>query len=240
MPGKFYSKQVLRLIWQLGLVLFPVLNLTAQENDRLNNHGNEDPFERRNLNFTILDSNQIKKRVPGTRIQKKNLVLYTDSAQADTLRLAFALKNKNRWMSFATPFHPNAIPWDSKLINIDNKGRPEIVVRGTVVYEGWPRGEFHNSALLIYQVDTVPRQIFKLYYACTEFNVGGPPENEGAYNYKVEQKVEIKNGQLIIKKLSTAALSQEEKEWYGQMENCHISQIKEGTYVLVNGKFMRR
>jgi len=199
------------------------------DNDIDNPFDDTNPFEVRQLDFTVLDSNQIKIKV--NDIQNKSIVCYRDSL--GFIRIAYSLKNKNKWISFITPFYDLASYYE--LINIDNKGKPEIVVKGTIIYEGWPYGERHNDAILIYKLNSSPNQIFKLFYLCNEFNVGSRVDGEGAYNYTTERKVIIENGSLIIEEY----ISETENDVSEGMDECHFTEVKSGIYKLKSDGFVR-
>ena len=226
-----------RLFLILTFLILTGFGHAQSDNDSLNNFFDDNnPFEIRQINFTILDSNKIKKVVKNINILKTNIICYRGSFWEDTIIIAYSFKDKNKWVSFNTPFHD--ITYDYKLINIDKKGQPEIVVNGTIIYDDWPYGERRNDAILIYQIDSIPTQILKLFYRCSEFNVGDRNnKGEGASDYASERKVKIENGVLIVEKYVPNILDSN-----GQtlMDDCHITSIEEGTYKLINGQFKRK
>jgi hypothetical protein len=223
---------VIRLFYIL--IFLSIVNLGHAQSDNNfdddNSFDDTHPFEIRQLNVVILDSNQIKIQV--NTIQNKSIVCYRDSL--GIVRIAYSLSNKNKWISFETPFFN--ITSDFELINIDNKRKPEIVVKGTMSYESWPYGERHNDAILIYQINSSPTQIFKLFYRCNEFNVGSRVDGEGAYNYTTERKVRIENGDLIIEKYISDVTEIDVSEG---MDECHFTEVEAGIYKLKNGRFIR-
>ena len=207
-------------------------------------YDDSDPFEVRQLTFSILDSNQIKSLLKNKRIQSskrysKNIICYQDSFSPNSeeqVYIAYNLKNKNHWISFPVPFHD--ITYDYRLINFDNKGQPELVTSGIIQYDGWPRGYRYNGAIMIFNLDSIPTQIFKLFNGCIETNIGGPPTDEGAYEVEIERKVKIKDRNLHIESITYDTTNENNK--YVFKEFCHFTDIQPGTYKLLKGKFIKQ
>jgi len=231
-----FHRQLLQQTVTFLLLIFgwTILGFVQTDNDFDDNN----PFEHRQFHFTTLDSNKIKTIIPKINIQKTNAICYRDSYLADTIRLAYSIKDKNKWVSFATPFHNNVIP-GTQVINIDNKGQPEIIIDGTIFYDGFPHGEHHNQAIIIFNIDSIPTQIFKIFYRCYEFMTY--PDGQGNYDFVYERKVKIAKGKMTIEKLIPKSLDKDKDEQEIQFINdCHLTDIESGTYKLINGQFRRQ
>ena len=193
-------------------------------------------FKTKKINFTKLGTNQIKKILKYADIKDSNFISYRDTLDnSDTLRIAYKLKKNNYWVSFPTPFKSSFLNY--KFVNMDNSGQLELVCEGEILYDTWPRGENVNSAMIIFQIDNIPTQIFTFCKSCSVLNLGGQYADDPVdFNFK--RQIIIEDGVIMIGKLELNTIEKEDKKTYNQF--CHITDIKPGTYKLVNGKFIKQ
>lgn len=222
----------------LFLVMLPgLISLLQAQTESVYDDAN--PWEIRPINYRKLDTIQIKKLVNDAAINSnfKNVICYQDTDGDYTVRIAYQLEDKKHWISFPTPFRDRTN--DFQLINIDEKGRPELVVKSDIAFERWPSGERRKDAFMVYSLDSTPSQLFKLIYSCSEFSVGDLERNgAGRYNFGRERKITVEEGGLTIGKLEFGSLNEKEQEifinWF------YFTRIDPGKYMLVNGKFIKQ
>lgn len=224
--------RVIGLIFCIGLHFLPV-DLISQNEYYVTSYQDENPFEREVINYRVIDSADLKKIVPKINLLKTNVVCYRDSFWADTIKLAYPLNDKTKWISFVTPFAGGVIPNNYAMVELDKSGRKGIQVTGSIVYEPWPRGEYHNEAMIVYEIGTPPIRIFRMFCGCLENDVG-TEEGEGAYDYTIGMNVSVKKGILNILPLEVATMKEGEKEL---LSRCHFTTIKTGKYKYESGTF---
>jgi hypothetical protein len=222
----------------LFFLLFPGL-ISLLQAQQGTGYDDANPLEVRPIKYIRLDTNQIKSifKIAYLNLNFKNVICYQDTIGKHTVRIAYQLKEKKQWISFPTPFmNPTT---DFKLIKINEKGPPLLVVKSDIAFEPWPSGERRKDAFIVYTIDSTPTQVFKLIYRCSEFSVGDRTKNgEGRYNFTRERKILIDSTGLTIEKLELGNLNDNEqkifKSWF------YFTRIAQGKYILINGKFIKQ
>lgn len=178
------------------------------------------------LDFEILDSNAINRKQPLRNILFPNIVTYHSE---DGVKLAYYTTDNNKWTSFFLPF--SDLTNDFDLVNLDRSGQPELIVIGEDKNYG-SGGGTGVTGIVILNVDSIPIQIFKVYYSCFEESFGDRQNyGEGNYFKKYERYLRIKANGIIILPL--------EKDKYPFSE-CNLTEIPPGIYVMDNGKIIKK
>ena len=178
------------------------------------------------LEYEILDSISIKATNPLINIHFPNIVSYYSK---DGINLAYYTTNKNQWTSVLLPFSERTN--DFNLVNLDKKGQPELIVRGDILTYG-SGGGTGIKGMLILNIDSVPTQVFKIYYSCWEESFGDKTKNgEGAYTKLYERKIKITGSSIIVAPL-------DKKQF--PFDSCGLTEIPSGTYIMDNGKIRKK
>jgi hypothetical protein len=193
-------------------------------------------FETKLMNVKKLNNDQIKQIRSYLANKDSVFICYQDTLDnSDTVRIAFKLKKHNQWISFPTQFRNSSI--DYQLIDFDKDGQPELIINGDVVYETWPRGQNSNKAIVIFRMDSIPVQIFKLTCSCSTYNLGGKYQDHPV-DFTIKREIIISNDVLTIGKLKPNTLDKDDKITYTKF--CHLTDVDPGTFKLVNGKFVKQ
>jgi hypothetical protein len=179
------------------------------------------------LEYEILDSAAIKTTNPLINIHFPNIVSYYSQ---DGIKLAYYTTDKNRWTSFLLPFSEQTNDFD--LVNLDKKGQSELIVKGDIITYG-SGGGTGIKGMLIINIDSVPTQIFKIYYSCWEESFGDKNNNgAGAYTNSYTRQIKITETTIIISPL--------DKKKYPAETDCSLTNIPSGPYVLVSGRIRKK
>lgn len=192
-------------------------------------------FETKQLNYTQLYNNQIQEILAYANIKDTNFVCYQDTLlNSDTARIAYKINTNNHWISFPTSFKNPALEY--RMVDIDNNGQPEIVIEGNIIGEKWPRGESINNATFIFQIDSIPTQIFKICNSCSVSNLGGKYADQ-PIDFSIKREIIIKTGWFEITELNTKTLSVDDNDTFRKF--CYLTDIQSGLYKLSNGRFTK-
>lgn len=180
-----------------------------------------DGFEVMALHYELLDSNQIAGEI-------KNLVAANpEVAYLGDFRFAYYQPKIHNWVVFQLSFDWPPIQY--KLLDLDSNGHLELVVRGENANYG-SGGGTGLKTLVIVELGLNPTQVLKLGYACYEESFGRKEHDAERYYHQYGREITISEHKLIVAPLD-----------FGDYENgdfaCRLNPIKEGTYVLDNGRF---
>jgi len=179
------------------------------------------------LEYEILDSIAITMLDNTSRnIHFPNIVSYESEGE---IKLAYFTVDKNEWTSVLLPF--NRTTNNFNLINLDKKGQPELIVKGEIVEYG-SGGGTGIQVMLIINIDSIPIQIFKIYYGCWKESFGDRHSNgKGRYLKKYEREIKITDNSIIIDSL--------DKTNY-PFEECGLTEIPSGIYIMEAGQIRKR
>ena len=179
------------------------------------------------LDFDILDSNAIKATNPLININFRNIVSYYSK---DGIKLAYCTTDKNKWITFLLPFSERTN--DFSTYNLDKKGQVEIIVRGQILNYG-SGGGIGDEWVMIYNIDSVPTQIFKVHYGCFEESLGDRNKNgEGAYKNGCTRQIKLTDTTIIISPLN--------KNKYPAGTDCTLTNIPSGKYIMESGQIKKK
>jgi hypothetical protein len=181
-------------------------------------------FQIKKLKFVELSPKQIVdiKQNENSSIGRvdSNFIIYQDSSKsvetefdeiADTVKIAYKTDNGNKWYSFATPFKDLPIVLNSKLIDFDGNGKPELVLDGETSSQIYPHGQVGDRTTIIYQLNTIPVQVFKFCHSCNLGDMGTMSSNySDAFEFTSKQDIEIKDKTIIIGKLPIISYESDE------------------------------
>jgi len=212
------------------IILLLLLKISAfGQSDNFVDYSKPDSLSTVKLDFEFLDSNSIKSLNP--KIEKKYRNIATYDSQDGGKRLAYYTIDKNKWISFSLTFHNHenefSLNGDNiiKLVNIDKKGQPELIIDGGDFSYG-AGGNSGIGWLIIINIDSIPTQIFKVSYYCATESFGDT-NNKNEY----ERKIDISESGIVIAPL---------KKLNDDMLFCELTNILSGTYHLTNGKIRRK
>jgi hypothetical protein len=179
------------------------------------------------LEFEILDSAAIKMTNPLVNIHFPNIISYHSQ---EGIKLAYYTTDKNRWTSFLLPFSEQTNDFD--LVNLDKKGHSELIVKGDVLTYG-SGGGTGIKGMLIINIDSIPTQIFKIYYSCWEESFGDKNNNgAGAYINSYTRQIKITETTIIIAPL--------DKKKYPAETDCSLTNIPNGIYIMDSGRIRKK
>jgi hypothetical protein len=140
----------------------------------------------------------------------------------DGIYLSYYLPGKNQWLSILTPFNNETI--DIQIINLDGKGKPEIVIKGAIANYGG-HGGATDYLMMILNIDTTPKQIFNIIY-------GGSIETFGDATHKTiletyKRNIKISSQGIYISPLSKKSITGNE------------TNIRSGKYIMKNGMIVK-
>jgi hypothetical protein len=179
------------------------------------------------LDFDILDSNAIKATNPLINIHFRNIVSYYSK---DGIKLAYCTTDKNKWTAFLLPFSERTN--DFSTYNLDKKGQVEIIVRGQILNYG-SGGGTGDEWVMIYNIDSVPTQIFKVHYGCFEESFGDKNNNgKAAYTKGYTRQIKITDTTITISTL--------DKKKYPRDTDCTLTNIPNGEYIMESGQIKKK
>jgi hypothetical protein len=177
------------------------------------------------LDFDILDSNAIKATNPLINIHFRNIVSFYSK---DGIKLAYCTTDKNKWTAFLLPFSERTN--DFSIYNLDKKGQVEIIVRGQILNYG-SGGGTGDEWVMIYNIDSVPTQIFKVHYGCFEESFGDK-NGKAAFTKGYTRQIKITDTTITISTL--------DKKKYPRDTDCALTNIPSGTYIMDRGQIKKK
>ncbi|MDR0800941.1 hypothetical protein [Fluviicola sp.] len=174
------------------------------------------------LEYETLDSAAITALLPLTNIHFPNIVCYPSE---DGIKIAYYTVDRNKWTAFLLPFSQ----WtnDFNLVNLDQKGQPELVVKGVIADYG-SHGGSGLELMFIINIDSIPTQIFKVSYGCWEEMFGDINTNGWIKGY--DRKIRITDNSIIIGSLDKK---------YQPFHWCGLTEIPGGTYMMDAGQIKK-
>ena len=184
------------------------------------------------LEYEILDSATITMfGGPLRNIHFPNIVSYEIMSYESgrEIKLAYYTVDKNKWTAVSLPF--NRTTNNFNLVNLDNKGQPELIVKGVVEQYG-SGGGTGIRGMVILNIDSIPTQIFKIHYGCWIESFGDRHNNgEGRFFKEHEREIKITDNSIIIGSL--------DKKQYPFYE-CRLTEIPSGTYIMEAGQIRKK
>lgn len=177
------------------------------------------------LEYKLADSAEVWERAPLINIHFPYLVSYSN---ANGTILAYSNNNGKQWVCFPLPFTEPTNNF--RLINLDGKGKPELIVTGEVLNYGSGGGS-GLTGMVIINVDSVPTQLFKVFYGCRVESFGDRNQDgAGAYTLVCERHITIPNRKIIV-----GAMPKPSKELMEEGD-CYLTALPKGTYVMKKGR----
>ncbi len=179
------------------------------------------------LEYETLDSIAITMlNNPSRNIHFPNIVSYDSD---DGVKLAYYTVDKNKWTAILLPFSRTTN--DFSLVNLDKKGQAELIIKGENACYG-SGGGTGIKGMLILNIDSIPTQIFKIYYGCWEESFGDRTNNgEGRYIKQYDRGIKITNNSIII-----GSLDKRDHPF----DDCKLTEIQSGTYFMKSGQIQRK
>jgi hypothetical protein len=180
---------------------------------------NADSLEIIELACDTLSSTVLKTKHIAANPRYPGVVTYNSD---DGVYLSYYVSDKNQWLSILTPFTSETS--DVQIINLDGKGKPEIIVMGEIASYGG-HGGTTDFLMMVLNIDNAPKQIFKIIY-------GGSIEIFGDVKHKTiletyKRSVRISSQGIYISPLSKKSITGNE------------TNIKSGKYIMQNGVIVK-
>lgn len=150
---------------------------------------------------------------------KRPTVLYTLA----TNKFEYSTGQNNLWISFKVPANFDPLSTSHWSCDIDNKGKPEIIISGDI-----KKCNSIEKVLFIFNIDSIPQQIFKVVYACEKIEAT-----------TTEKITEDTTALRIINVTSdNISISPFDKKQHS-FECCRLTEIPEGIYKMKNGRIRK-
>ncbi len=174
------------------------------------------------LDFEELSFKQINSKKLLKNEDIPNVLTYEEKGD---IKIAYYTTDRNKWNAVTIPFTMQ--PTDFRLINIDQLGSSELVVKGRISEYG-TGGGIEYLFMTVLSLGKVPKQIFKIIYGY-EDEYFGNKKNGGSCSYlhTFIRKVVVTNQGISISPIPTRAEG-------------IITLIPSGFYRLRNEKFVKR
>ena len=181
-------------------------------------HGQSDSLSIVKLNYTIEKMNFIDKEMPIATFDALTNVLEYYTGQG------------NNWISFKIPidFIPFSVYHYPR--NLDMIGKPEIIVTGEIKTQ-INKGDLIRKALLIFNIDSIPTQIFKVYYGCYVTSISDTTKIDKEMIIKYERDIQFTDSSFVVAPL--------DKKKYS-CKDCMLTDISDGTYIMINGQIRKK
>lgn len=176
---------------------------------------------------------------------------YVTEFEREGFRLIYHTNNANKHTSLLLPdsnlFPASKSKYPSvqslEYINIDHKGKPEVILRGNDQYS-WRDDEINFGMgaiiglqwLMIINVDSIPTQLLRINYGCY-YRCGDMDEDRArgrgafAHYYEREIKISANDNEIVISPIDTSEYP------FGPFEeNEPLTKLPPGTYQLEEGK----
>jgi len=188
--------------------------------------GTPDSFATVKLEYETLDSTTIIALNPRRNIHFPNIVSYESEGE---IKLAYFTIDKNEWTSVFLPF--NSTTNNFNLVNLDKKGQAELIIEGEIANYGSGGGTGIRGMVII-NIDSIPTQIFKIYYGCWIESFGDRHNNgEGRFFKEYEREIIITDNSIII-----GSLDKKEYPFY----ECELTKIPSGIYIMEAGQIRKK
>jgi hypothetical protein len=207
------------------------------------------------LRYQTLDSNTLKRKLGWNELYNPTWL----NIRGDTsFQLAYRTDNKNLWTMVSLPSFDHELfrYWqvhvsDFDWINIDRKGKPEVVLRGDCKV-GW---NYAVKWLKVISIEKMPVQIFSIFYGCNDrhdetvsLNDGSPEDSLGVKAHIMidttlfERDVDVSENGIVI---SGEFYEPDDKFLPEQEEGslpgccCRLTKIPGDRYVLRHGRIQK-
>ena len=197
--------------------------LYGQDNDFVK----PDSLAQIKIDYEVWGSTTMKQLSDGIIIDKKfpNVRKYFASERG--FNIVYPSKDTSKW--FALHFYNFSS--NIQLINLDNQGQPELIVK-SADYSYGSGGGTKSEWIVVINLDSVPTQILKIYYGCYIEDYGDKTKNgQGASSELYERQIKIKKTSIIISPL--------DKKKY-PYNSCSMTEIPSGTYIMENGRILKK
>jgi hypothetical protein len=190
------------------------------------------------LDYEVIDSTAVRHLLKYTENIRRNWFNILEPKR----KLIYYTNNKNQWTLVSLPFE--SAYWsvsDLEEINIDRKGKPEIILKG------YYQVDYQISVLWlkILKIDSAPTQVFNIFYGCQQTysetirltdSIEGdmivhPPAHEELLYMR---DISISENGIII--------SPDPLEDGGEPlpDVCRLTKIPSGKYILKDGRIQKR
>lgn len=177
------------------------------------------------LEYELLDSSAVR-RTFACSIPKK----FSFNREGDHVTLIYSKKYRNSWIVIRLPFSATSI--SGELINLDQRGEPELIVCGEIIEYG-SGGGTRKKYMMIINFDTDPTQLFNIVYGFTEESFGDRLNNgEGAYYNVYERKITRIENFISIEPI--------DEDYLNLFSDFPLTQIPAGNYIMKKGEIIKQ